>query len=298
MNTIRLVKMKDRRLTEDAREYLSKSEKERIEYCNQDKWIGYGAAMTLLEILEDKFNEPAQLRPEGLLIYSHYNNGKTAILKKFYDMHRLQFDHINDEEEMIHEIPIIYLQAPTSPDEGKLYSRILDELCVPHKRNEKVIEKARLVSHYLDKLNTKMILVDETHSALTGNLNKQRSFVDVLKQLSNQLSLNIILAGTFEAHSALSIRGETNSRFPSIELPMWSNGKKFRSFVATYETCLPLKEASNLAENEEIINKLYYESEGLIGKTVRLLKKAATKAIKSGREKITLEDIKYLPTLK
>lgn len=290
--------MKDRKLTQEAREYLTKNQKERVEYCNQDKWIGYGAAMTLLNLLEDKFNEPTQIRPEGLLIYSEYNNGKTAILKKFYDMHKLQFDHINDGDEIIHEIPIIYVQAPTSPDEGRLYSRILTELCVPHKRNEKVIEKARLVTHYLDKLNTKMILIDEIHSALTGNLNKQRAFVDILKQLSNELSLSIILAGTFEAHSALSIRGETNSRFPSIELPMWSNGKKFRSFVATYETCLPFKEASDLAENEQLINKLYYESDGLIGKTVRLLKKAATKAIKSGREKITLEDIEYLPTLK
>jgi hypothetical protein len=289
--------MNERRLTPEAKEYLSKSKEERIRYCKEDKWIGYGAAMTLLELLEDKFDEPEQIRPEGLLIYSDYNNGKTAILKRFYDMHKIQFDHINEEDEIIHEIPIIYVQAPTSPNPGDLYSRILTELCVPHKRNEKVIEKERLVKHYLSKLNTRMILVDEIHSSLTGNLNKQRSFLDVLKQLSNQLSLSIILAGTLEAHAALSIKGETGSRFPSIELPQWSNGKKFRSFVATYESCLPLKEASDLVHNTELLNQLYYQSEGLIGKTVNLLKKAATKAIKSGREKIILEDIQYLPKL-
>jgi len=288
--------MSERRLTNEAREYLSKSKEERISYCKQDKWIGYKAAMTLLDILEEKFNEPLQLRNEGLLIYSEYANGKTAILKRFYDQHAL-YKKVENEDEMVTEIPIIYLQAPTAPNIGDLYSRILRELCVPHKPNEKVIERERLVLHYLKKLNTKMILVDEIHSALTGNLNKQRAFVDSLKQLSNHLSLSIILAGTFEAYSALSIKGETDSRFPSIELPTWSNNKKFRSFVATYETCLPLLEASNLADNEEIINKLYYESEGLIGKTVNLLKKAATKAIKSGKEKITLEEIEYLPTL-
>lgn len=64
------------------------------------------------------------------------------------------------------------------------------------------MEKARLVEHYLNKLNTKTILVDEIHCALTGNLNKQRTFINDLKQLSNKLSLPIVLAGTREAYSA------------------------------------------------------------------------------------------------
>ena len=67
--------------------------------------------------------------------------------------------------------------------------------------------------------------------------------------------------------------------------------------MATYETCLPLKEVSNMADDPEIINALYYQSEGLIGKTVNLLKKASVRAIKSGRERITVKDIEYLPTL-
>lgn len=289
--------MTERRLTKTAQAYLDKSETERTEYCKRDQWIGYQAALTLIDLLEDKFNEPVQVRNEGLLIYSDYNNGKTAILKKFYDLHKTSLDTLNENDEHVYEIPIIYLQAPTIPDEGRLYTLILNELCVPHKPSEKVMEKARLVEHYLRKLNTKMILIDEIHSALTGNLNKQRTFINDLKQLSNKLSLSIILAGTREAHSALSISGETASRFPSIELPRWSNDKRFRSFIATYETCLPLKEASNMVYDQQIIDALYNKSDGLIGRTVNIMKKAAMKAIKSGREKITLEDIEYLPTL-
>ena len=47
----------------------------------------------------------------------------------------------------------------------------------------------------------------------------------------------------------------------------------------------------------ELLNALFYQSEGLIGKTVNLLKKAAIKAIKSNREYITVDDIEYLPKL-
>ena len=289
--------MNDRNLTEEAFKYLDKSDKERILYCKKDHWIGYKAAVKLIEILEDKFEDPAQMRHEGLLIYGDSNNGKTAILKKMYDLHKVDLELTEKENEFTYEIPIIYFQAPTLPDESRLYGLILDELCVPYKHNDKIQTKAKLVEHHLRKLETKMILIDEIHSALTGNLNKQRTFIDDLKQLSNRLSLTIILAGTREAHSALSIGSETGSRFPSIELPRWNNDRKFRSFLATYERCLPLKKASNLAEDPYIINALFHQSEGLIGKTVNLLKKAAVKAIKSKREYIIVDDIEYLPKL-
>lgn len=222
LNITRLDKaksMNDRKLTDEAKACLLKSDEDRIAYCKQDIWIGYGAAMTLIDLLDDKFTDPPQMRHEGLLIYGDSNNGKTAILKKFYDIHKTRLDQVNADGDLVYEIPIIYFQAPTIPDESRLYSLILNELCVPHKPSEKVTEKARLVEHYLGKLNTRMILVDEIHSALTGNFNKQRTFINDLKQLSNKLSLTIVLAGTREAHSALSIGKETGSRFPSIELP-------------------------------------------------------------------------------
>ena len=289
--------MNDRNLTKEAFEYLSKSDDERILYCKKDHWIGYGSAVKLIEILEDKFLDPPQMRHEGLLIYGDSNNGKTAILKRMYELHKTKLDYVTKDGEAIYEIPIIYFQAPTIPDESRLYSLILDELCVPQKRTDKVVVKANLAKHYLNKLGTRMILIDEIHSALRGNLNKQRTFIDDLKQLSNSLSLTIVLAGTREAYSALSIGAETGSRFPALELSRWNNDRKFKSFVATYERCLPLKETSNMADNAELINILFYQSEGLLGKTVNLLKKAAIKAIKSKREYITIDDIEYLPKL-
>ena len=289
--------MNERNLTDEAFEYLSKSDEERIVYCKKDHWIGYGAAVKLVEILEDKFLDPPQMRHEGLLIYGDSNNGKTAILKRMYELHKTKLDYVTKDGEAIYEIPIIYFQAPTIPDESRLYSLILDELCVAKHRNDKVSMKAQLAKQHLSKLGTRMILIDEIHSSLRGNLNKQRTFIDDLKQLSNSLSLTIVLAGTREAYSALSIGNETNTRFPALELPRWNNDRKFRSFVATYERCLPLKKASNMADNAELVNALFYQSEGLIGKTVNLLKKAAIKAIKSKREYITVDDIEYLPKL-
>ena len=59
--------MNERNLIPEAIEYLSKSDEERILYCKKIHWIGYGAAVKLIEILEDKFLDPPQMRHEGLL---------------------------------------------------------------------------------------------------------------------------------------------------------------------------------------------------------------------------------------
>ena len=53
--------MNERNLIPEAIEYLSKSDEERILYCKKDHWIGYGAAVKLIEILEDKFLDPPHL---------------------------------------------------------------------------------------------------------------------------------------------------------------------------------------------------------------------------------------------
>ena len=114
--------MNDRNLTNEAFEYLSKSDEERIVYCKKDHWIGYGSAVKLIEILEDKFLDPPQMRHEGLLIYGDSNNGKTAILKRMYELNKTKLDYVTKDGEAIYEIPIIYFQAPTIPDESRLYS--------------------------------------------------------------------------------------------------------------------------------------------------------------------------------
>ena len=89
--------MNERNLIPEAIEYLSKSDEERILFCKKDHWIGYGAAVKLIEILEDKFLDPPQMRHEGLLIYGDSNNGKTAILKRMYELHKTKLDYVTKD---------------------------------------------------------------------------------------------------------------------------------------------------------------------------------------------------------
>ena len=65
-------------------------------------------------------------------------------------------------------------------------------------------------------------------------------------------------------------------------------GKDYLKLLASFERMLPLKKPSNLVETNLSI-KLLAMSEGIIGELASILTKAAVKAIKSGKEQITLE---------
>ena len=77
----------DRRLHPEVLRLLDKGDYERIEYIHKDKWIEYPLAKNILEKMESKFSEPSSIRKQGMLLYGDSDNGKTAILKRFYRLH-------------------------------------------------------------------------------------------------------------------------------------------------------------------------------------------------------------------
>jgi hypothetical protein len=65
-------------------------------------------------------------------------------------------------------------------------------------------------------------------------------------------------------------------------------GKDYLKLLASFERMLPLKKPSHLVETTIAI-KLLAMSEGILGELAAILTKAAVKAVKSGKEQITVE---------
>ena len=87
------------------------------------------------------------------------------------------------------------------------------------------------------------------------------------------------------------------NRFEPIALPNWELNREFQMLLASFESTLPLRKASCLAD-ERIATKLLAMSEGTIGELSRILVAAAAEAIRNGRERIdekTLREIDWQP---
>ncbi|MFY4790001.1 TniB family NTP-binding protein [Aliarcobacter butzleri] len=280
-------------LAPQFRKYLEMSDEERIYFIQKDKWIDYPLANKVLLKMQDIFNAPKSIRSKGMLLYGDSNNGKTAILKKFYrDFSKDEY--IDEDGDLIHLMPIVYVLSESSSDESVMFNKILSAMNVPTNHKEKIAKIKEEVIYHLGIMKTKLIIIDEIQNVLQGPYNKMTQLITSLKTLNNTTGIPIILAGTQDAMSAISIDNQTKSRFKPLELVNWNNDENFSRFITTIEAMLPLKKASNLYQNYEVLTYLHELSNGCIGEVIDILKDASIYAIRTKSERITKKEIKEI----
>ncbi|PRG50547.1 TniB family NTP-binding protein [Burkholderia gladioli] len=268
-------------LTESTARLLDLDDTARIERIRSPRWIGYPRAKEVLAKLDDLLTYPKSHRMPNLLIVGDTNNGKTMLIERFCSQHPAD-DNPSGEGVIV---PVLSIQAPPVPDEGRFYNAILELLFAPYKPNDRVDKKQLQVVKLLRYVGLKILVIDEIHHVLAGNLNRQRAFLNVLKFLGNELQVPIVAAGTRDAFRALQTDPQLANRFEPALLPRWELNNDFLRLLASFERMLPLREASNLHDTA-LASRLFSMSEGYIGELSRVLTKAAAYAVESGAERI------------
>lgn len=290
-------------LTEETAKLLSASNKERIEYINQEYWIDYPIAQNILDKMEDIYNFGyGKTRYISMLLVGGSNNGKTSLLKQFIERH-LPYDYNIEGEQpewITNEFfdkytgigrPVLYVISPTEPSESRLYSIILEQLNIPYKTRDSLDVKAKLVEYYLRALNVRVLIIDEIHNILNGSPAKQKQIMSAIRDLSSTLKMPVILAGVKEALRAVNTEDQISSRYRPEYLTKWKMDKDYISLLATIISKLPLKKQSTIMNTEDA-QEILNVCNGYIGEIVNLIKVAAVYAIKTGIERITIKEIK------
>lgn len=276
------------------KEFVEKSEnKDRIQASKKFRWIGYTHATKVLNSMEELLSYPKSHRMPNILLVGDSNNGKTAILSKFDQAHPAYLD--KDSNNIIN--PVLMIQAPPEPDERRFYNAILEKLFAPYKTSEKIDSRYLRVKKLMTSLQIRILVIDEIHHVLAGSPSKQRTFLNVLKHLSNDLQIPLICAGTKLAFNAIQSDHQLANRFEPKVLPRWSNDLELKRLLLSFERILPLRKESHLIESS-ITSKILAMSDGLIGEIAKVLELSSILAIESGIEKITfniLEEIDYTP---
>lgn len=268
-------------LNDSTAKQLELSNVERIEKIRSPRWIGYPRAKVVLSKLEDLLVYPRSHRMPNMLVVGDTNNGKTMLVQRFCSLHPADNNPSGDG---VH-VPVLFVQAPPIPDEGRFYNAILELLFAPYKPNDRVDKKQFQVIKLLKYVGLRMLVIDEIHHIMAGNLNKQRTFLNVLKYLGNELQVPIVTVGTRDAFRALQTDSQLANRFEPVLLPRWEFDTDFLRLLASFERMLPLREPS-LLHDTTLSAKLFSMSEGYIGELSRLLTMAGVYAVESGKERI------------
>ena len=264
-----------------AAAYLDRPDGERIAYIRSPRWIGYPRAQEITAQLESLLTHPKSHRMPNLLIVGDTNNGKTMLVQRFCNRHKPD-DNLDGEAAVV---PVLYVQAPPTPDEGRFYNAILELLFAPYKPGDRADRKQFQAIKLLRAVGLKLLVIDEIHHILSGTMTKQKAFLNVIKYLGNELEVPIVGVGTRDAFRAIQTDLQLSNRFDHALLPRWSNDDEFLRLLATFERAIPLRQPSNLIEGT-LADKIYSMSEGYLGEISRLLVSAAVKAIETKQEHI------------
>jgi DNA transposition AAA+ family ATPase len=271
----------------DFRHIMGLSDKERLEFLDQPRWIGHDSARQILDTLQGLMHKPVRPRMPNLLIVGEPNNGKTTVIRRFRDLCGQGYVDGNSEPVK----PVILAEAPPSADEKGLYISILERFFTPYRASDPASKLRYQVIHLMRHCHVRMLVIDEFHSLLTGPPIKQREVMNTIKLLCNELAISIVGVGTREAVRVLHTDPQHASRFEVLPLPLWELNKDFQRLLAGFEKFLPLKNASQL-HLPESASLLHTISEGNIGNLHRLLVECATEAIVKGVESIDTDIIK------
>lgn len=279
MNTLHLLP--------EVAEVLDEPNEYRIEFCRQDRWVGYTAATKVIDELDDLRNFPKNLRPNNILLIGRSGNGKSSILEYFANRHPILATH---EGKPV--IPVLKIEMPSKPDESEFWSLILWTLGISHREGDRAAHKKRQAKSAMVNANVQMLALDEFNNVADAG-RATSDLLAAIRNLSNELRIPIVAAGTDKAINALNLDPQLKSRFEPIGLPRWSMDREYRTFLASYEQLLPLAKQSGLG-NTEMARVLFAMAGDTVGQNVKLLRRAAVAAIESGGEQITIDLLNQL----
>ena len=262
----------------------------RILHLKQPVWIDYPRAKKLIQILDDLMAYPKRSRMPNLLIIGESFMGKTSVIEKFVSTHRRVL--IKDEEGMPRAlVPVVMISAPDMADMKNVYIKILEEFPTGFRPNDTLAKLRHQALYMMRDMGVEMLIIDEIHNLLETTMTKQRLVMNGIKNLSNELKIPIVGAGTSVAVKILSTDPQHASRFDVVRLGKWELNQEYRGLLKAFEKRLPLRKPSHLYQKEKA-KLLYTLSNGNLGNLHKLITACAIEAIESETEEITLEIIR------
>lgn len=277
-----------------AREHALLPDDERVRRVRAERWIGYPRATAALRRLDELWDWPSRQRMPNLLIAGPTNNGKSMIIEKF----RRTVDArvaATPEERLTPPIPLVVMQMPSEPSVTRFYAALLDACGSPDpvggQSRPRAVDLERTAMWWLGGNGLRVLVIDELHNVLAGNASRRREFLNLLRQLGNQLRVPLVGVGTHDAYLAVRSDDQLENRFQPLVLPRWqADTDETRSLLASFAASFPLRRPSDIA-HPEMAEYLVARSEGTIGELATLLSAAAATAISSGEEAINADTL-------
>jgi type II secretory pathway predicted ATPase ExeA len=262
---------------------------ERVARVQAERWINHRAASLALDLLQEALEQPHRERMENILLLGESGMGKTMLLRKFERAHAHPFDKSSGIECRA----VLMMRMPHEPTEEAFVGQLLAALHAPasevgtRRQTWGLRERA---FRLLREVGVQVLVIDEINSVLVGTPRQQRLFLQLLRFMSNELSVALVCAGVPEARHALLSDAQLRSRFTDIELQPWRADAELQRFVNLLVAGLALRRPSPV-DSAKVRRLLAERTGGVTLSVTKVIERAAVAAIRSGRECVDLTAI-------
>lgn len=266
----------------EARRFAPLDDETRIARVLAKCWIEHAEASSVLEALQEVFDQPRSERMENILLFGESGMGKTALVRRFERAHKLPYD----AQAGVARTSVVVVRMPPDPTEEEFLRKVLSTLGAPAAASKRSTSR-QVVERLLRAVGTRVLAIDELNSILAGTARQQRYFLQLLRYLSNELGVALVCTGVPEARYALRSDPQLRSRFADVELHPWTADDELQRFVNRLVQSLPLRRPSPV-DGPAVRELLAARGGGLTGHICTAVQRAAVEAIRDGREMIDL----------
>ncbi|WP_024300885.1 TniB family NTP-binding protein [Pseudogulbenkiania sp. MAI-1] len=227
--------------------------------------------------------------PRHVMVLGPSGAGKSSVMEEYVR----HFPAVEEPEQK--RIPVLRVEIKSSPTVRSVAEDILKAMGVPMAYRGTVNEKTDRVISSLQKFQVELLMLDEVQHLLGAT---KRSFgsndeTEWLKTLLNQINIPVVLSGLPYAEAMLSINEQLRRRVEGVcqMLPFTVDdddaASEFAGVVKWFDAEIHGGKAIGLCQGD-MLNRLFYASNGLIGYLSKLLIGAMEIRFDHGRKQVEL----------
>jgi Cdc6-like AAA superfamily ATPase len=254
---------------------------DRVRAIRSERWVSYPRVQKVTRILEQVLDHPRTTRMPSIAIFGDSGMGKTMLMQKFCADHPPGFDPETEQ----YKTRVLALQMTSRPGERRFYAQILDALGAPQNPGARIVDLERSSLNLLRAAQIQILVIDEVHNILSGSYREQRTMLNMLRFISNDLKASLLCFGVMEAREAIQGDVQLARRFDVITLPRWSADEAFEELILAILRNQPLREKSVLTA--KALRHILLASDGITARIFRMMNALAISSIETGQEKIT-----------
>lgn len=242
-------------------------------------------------------NVSSSTTPE-LGIFGISGIGKTTLLKNILSMYPqviLHTDYRGDKT-VRYQITWLHVETPANCTPKGLCLNVLSQIDkifgadMYYKKgaSKNTYELANYIGTVVDKHSIGLLVFDELQNLRGINGKKQEQLLNFFVEISNTLQVPLVLIGTLKAIPLFNSEFRNARRICGDEIVVWNRIEKdaeWRAFVTELFKFQYTKKHVEI--NDELIDLLYEESQGITDVVLKIFMLAQYRAISTNYEKIT-----------